>query len=77
MEVTCIFNKKKAFLYHHFGVEPWCNYEVALQQFLVFHLSALQPWGDKKNGNSVHSRMPGIFQSVIALKQKKFAVRTT
>jgi hypothetical protein len=30
MEVTCIFNKKKAFLYHHFGVEPWCYYEVAL-----------------------------------------------
>jgi hypothetical protein len=30
MEVTCIFNKKKAFLYHHFGIEPQCNYKVAL-----------------------------------------------
>jgi hypothetical protein len=25
-----VFFKKKVFFYHHFGVEPPCNYEVAL-----------------------------------------------
>jgi hypothetical protein len=42
MKVTYIFKKKEAFLYHHFSIEPWYNYEVALIATIP-HISSFNP----------------------------------